>query len=249
MTSHHDRACQIGAIAAARPASIGVFERLGLDFCCHGDRSLEDACRDRSLDPDLVMREVEAAERSGGGEVQRSWADASMTELADHIEQTHHHFARGALLRLAESIPRCVAAHSEAHPELHEVASIVGTMAEDMHDHFIREERVLFPWLRRLDRQSEIHTGPPWSVKRPIDCMEHDHENLGVLFARVRALTQDLTAPADACATYRSVIETLRALERDTHIHIHKENNILFPAGLRAEAALNCSRPASSAGV
>lgn len=238
VTDQHESAQSIGTIAAARPASIAVFERYGLDYCCHGDRSIADACAARGADLAVVLREIDSAERGATEEdVERRWTDASMTELADHIEYTHHEFARQALARLAETLPRVVRVHGEAHPELREVAEIVAAMSEDMHDHFVREERVLFPWLRRLDRHSELHTGPPWSVKRPIDCMEHDHDELGTLFARLRSLTADYAAPQDGCASYRSVMDTLRSLERDTHIHIHKENNILFPAGIRAEEA------------
>ena len=249
VTDLHDSESTIGTIASARPASIAVFERFALDYCCHGDRTLADACIDRGVDPAVVLREIDAAERIVDGADDRLWTDASMTDLADHIEYTHHEFARQMLARLAETLPRVVRVHGESHPELREVATIVAAMSEDMHDHFIREERVLFPWLRRLDRHSELHTGPPWSVRRPIDCMEHDHEELGGLFARLRSLTADYSVPADACGSYRSVMDTLGALERDTHIHIHKENNILFPAGIRAEEAASAHRkaPAGSA--
>ena len=250
VTDPHDPALSIGAIAASRPASIAVFERLGLDYCCHGDRSLADACIDRAVDPKDVLREIDAAERGATEEaVERRWTEVSMTELADHIEYTHHECARQMLARLAETVPRVVRVHGDAHPELREVAEIVAAMSEDMHDHFVREERVLFPWLRRLDRHSELHTGPPWSVRRPIDCMEHDHSELGGLFARLRALTRDYSVPPGACASYRSVMDTLGALERDTHIHIHKENNILFPAGIRAEEEASAHRKAAAGGA
>jgi regulator of cell morphogenesis and NO signaling len=96
---------------------------------------------------------------------------------------------------------------------------------------------VLFPWLRRLERPTEIQSGPTWSVRRPISCMVHDHDDAGKALATLRRLTNDYTPPDDACATYRSTLSTLEALEADTHRHIHKENNILFPAGVAAEDA------------
>jgi regulator of cell morphogenesis and NO signaling len=111
-----------------------------------------------------------------------------------------------------------------------------------MREHMIREERVLFPWLRRLEKPGAIMTGPPWSVQRPISCMEHDHDSAGAALARMRRMTNDFTLPADACNSYRALYQSIAALERDTHVHIHKENNILFPAGVRAEAGRDTER-------
>ena len=236
MSHNPDGNQSIGALAASRPASIPIFERLGLDFCCRGSRAFAEACRERGIDPETVRREIDDAEAHTPSPPDRDWARASIVELADHIEQTHHVYAREAFARLASIVPRVVAVHSETHPELRELADLIEELRQDMHDHFIREERVLFPWLRRLERHSEIHTGPPWSVQRPISCMEHDHEVVGALFQKMRVLTHGFAIPPAACASYTAVLTTLAALERDTHVHIHKENNILFPAGLRAEA-------------
>jgi regulator of cell morphogenesis and NO signaling len=233
-----DANATLGEFAAHRPSSIPVFERLNLDYCCGGKRTLAEACRARALEPDRVLTAIADEERGAAQRPERSWDTASMTELADHIEATHHAFCRDALTRLRATLPRVVAAHGERHPELPLVEKIVSDFAEELYDHMVREERVVFPWLRRLERPSEIQSGPPWSVKRPISCMVHDHEEAGEALAQLRRLTKDYTPPPDACGTYRSVLNTLRDLERDMHIHIHKENNILFPAGIRAEERL-----------
>jgi len=164
------------------------------------------------------------------------WRGATMTALADHIEQTHHAFVRDALARLATLMPRVIEAHADAHPELRELGSVIEAFAEDMRDHMVREERVVFPWLRRLERPTEIQGGPAWSVKRPISCMIHDHDDAAAALRRMRTLTGGYEPPEDTCITVRTVYELLSRLERDTHVHIHKENNILFPAGIEAEA-------------
>lgn len=237
MKTESETTMSVGEIAAERPAAMAVFERLGLDFCCHGRRSLAEACRLRGLSVREVLEAIDAEEAGKADEAERCWADASMTELADHIERTHHAFAREALARLATLTPRVVKAHGGTDPKLGKLACEIAQLTEEMNDHFVREERVLFPWLRRLERPTEIQSGPPWSVKRPISCMEHDHDDVGAAFARMRALTNNFEPPECACGSYRMLFATLRDLERDMHIHIHKENNILFPAGVRAELA------------
>ncbi len=226
----------VGEIAKDFPELIPELERLGIDYCCGGSRTLGDAAARIGEEPRTVADALIKFEASGSDDLGMSdVAHLSMTELADHIEQTHHAVAREMLERLGVMIAKCVEVHANREPRFVELQSLVATLTVDMHDHFVREERVLFPWLRRLERPTEIQGGPPWSVKRPIDCMIHDHDEVGEAFSRIRRLTDDLTAPAGACETWRGCYRLLGELEHDTHLHVHKENNILFPAGIEAE--------------
>lgn len=227
-------------IAVIHPPAVACLERLGLDYCCGGRTTLADAARRAGLDPSSVLDELRAAEHRPA-EDSRDWSGATMTELADHIEQTHHAYVRDALARLASMTPRVVKAHGRAHPEFVELGGVIAAFTEDMHDHMVREERVLFPWLRRLERRTEIQSGPPWSVRRPIDCMVHDHEEAGRALEAMRRLTSGYSPPPDACPTLIEFYRLLEELERDTHLHIHKENNILFPAGVETEKRLEAA--------
>ena len=242
-----DATITLGTLAAQHPASIPILELRGLDYCCGGTQTLSAACAARSLDAGEVLDAVISRENDPKASIEQSWDTATMTELADHIEQTHHAFVRETLARLKVVIPCVLNAHGAKDPRLTELAGVVRHFEEDMRDHMVREERVLFPWLRRLERKSEIQSGPPWSVRRPISCMVHDHDDAGAALARMRSLTDNYAAPPGACVTYRSLLGLLEELERDTHIHIHKENNILFPAGVRAEDR-GANRASESAG-
>ncbi len=226
----------VGQIATAYPHLIPELERLGIDYCCGGSHLLADAVERIGMEPSEVVAHLsDHVPVRPAGPPEADYTAMTMTELADHIEQTHHTYARESLSRLELLLTKCVAAHSDDDARLTELQDTVARLTEDMHDHLIREERVLFPWLRRLERKSEITSGPPWSVRRPIDCMVHDHDDVGDAFVRIRALTDDLTPPPDACSTWNECYRLLTELERDTHMHIHKENNILFPAGIAAE--------------
>lgn len=234
----------IGCLAARQPECVPVLESFGLDYCCHGERSLGDACAARMIDRERVLESLQArlATTTTTPQPHANWQHATMTELADHIERVQHAFARDALARLGNVAPKVASTHGSTHPELKDVETTIRTLAEDMHDHMIREERVLFPWIRRLEKRSEIQGGPPWSVRRPIDCMVHDHVAVGALLSTLRRLTRDYAEPPEACGSYRSMLATLAELERDTHLHIHLENNILFPAAARAEAERSRAR-------
>lgn len=231
-------ACQetIGSIAVERPESVSVFMRYGLDFCCGGRSTLEQACAAKGLDAEAIRAEILEAVRRRGASERESWNSMGMSDLADHIERVHHARARDLIQRIDGLLPRVIAAHGERHPELRGVAETFDRFRAELFDHMIREERVLFPWLRRLEAPGSVHIGPPWSVARPISCMVHDHEDAAAALASMRSAMSDYAVPAGACGSYAALVGTLKELDEDTRVHIHKENNALFPAGIRAEA-------------
>lgn len=226
----------VGSIARDRPELLRVFDRLRIDYCCRGGDTLAEACRRAGVDVPAL------AEAASGAPSEPAATDTpaprTMTEWCDHIEATHHAAAREAFARLSAMMPRAIDAHASRHPRLTELDRVLTGLREEMLDHMVREERVLFPWLRRLEQPGAIHFGPPWSVQRPIDCMKHDHDSVSEALTSVRALTDDYTPPAGVCATVRAIFETLKDLEADTRHHIHKENNILFPAATETERDL-----------
>lgn len=239
----------IGSIAVAYPESVAVFARHGLDFCCGGSRSLEEACATAGLDADRIRAEIRAATAERGLAAREAWHTMGMGELADHIERVHHARARELIARIDGLLPPVLAAHGDAHPELRAVAETFARFREELFDHMVREERVLFPWLRRLETPGSLHIGPPWSVARPISCMVHDHDDAAAALGSIRRALAGYTVPAGACGSYAALIATMKELDEDTRIHIHKENNALFPAGIRAEAARatkECAPPATT---
>jgi regulator of cell morphogenesis and NO signaling len=223
----------IGEAAARFPALIAVFDRFGLDYCCQGHHSLAEACRHAGADVRAVL--AAATETPSASPSAADPVSLSLTELCDEIEKTHHTFVRHAFQRLGTLLPRVLSAHGAEHPRFVALDEAVRELRDDMTDHMVREERVLFPWLRRLERREAVHVGPPWSVRRPIDCMIHDHDAVADLIAWIRSITTDYTPPAGCCGSVATLMSLLRDLEADTRIHIHKENNILFPRGVLAE--------------
>lgn len=226
----------LGEIAARWPELIPTMEDLHLDYCCHGADTITQAAERIHVSPWLIATRLSTApDPAPTDAAEIDWTRRTMTELADHIEQTHHAFVRRAVERLAALVERCVAAHADERPHYPELETVIKELSDDLLEHMVREERVLFPWIRRLERPTEIQGGPPWSVRRPIDCMIHDHDRAGEAFETIRRLTSDLAVPDDACTTERELLTLLAALERDTHLHIHKENNMLFPKAIDAE--------------
>ena len=219
----------LGELVAEAPGRAAVLDRLGLDSCCHGQRTLADACTDAGLEQDAVAAELDAAVPEP---VDHPTEPAA---LADHIEATHHAYLHAELPALDALAAKVVGVHGERHPELAEVHRLVVALRADLEPHLLKEERVLFPAIRALvDGASDFPFG---TMQNPIRMMSMEHDRAGELLAALRAGAGGYCVPEDGCASYRSLYERLEALEADTHRHIHLENNVLFPAAVALEDA------------
>lgn len=236
----------IGGIARRHPGSIAVFDRLAIDYCCHGGDSLAEACARASVPLEAVLAALDevvpVGSRRGQGRMAEGATDCidpsglSTAALCDAIEAVFHRRAREALERLPRLLDRVKSAHGASEPAVAELAAIAGELRDEMLEHMVREERVLFPWIRRLASETTVHVGPPWSVRRPIDCMVHDHLSVAAAFERIRALAPRLAPIAATCATMAALLELLEEFERETRHHVHLENNVLFVDAVRAES-------------
>jgi regulator of cell morphogenesis and NO signaling len=65
--------------------------------------------------------------------------------------------------------------------------------------------------------------------------MMMEHDAAGDVLRELRKVTNDYAVPTDVCISYKTLYETLEALEQDLHQHIHLENNILFPKAIECE--------------
>jgi regulator of cell morphogenesis and NO signaling len=225
----------LASIVRAHPEVVRELEQRGLDYCCHGDRTLAEACRAAGLEPATVLARLEAA---SGTDTVEAWTALSPAELVDHIEAVHHRYLWGELPRLAELTDKVVTVHGPRHPELASVAESFAAVRADLEPHLLKEEQVLFPMIRTLttaSRPPQFHCG---RIANPISMMMHEHERTGALLEHLRAVTDVYRAPEDGCASYRAMYDGFAHLEADTHLHIHKENNVLFPAVAQLEQQL-----------
>ncbi len=228
----------VGQWVARQPELARVFEDLQIDYCCGGELPLKDACRERGLEPNEVLERLVEAERTTGGDANHDWLHMPLTQLCDHIEATHHGFMRRELPRLESLLGKVINAHAERHSELHAVRDAFAALRAEVEPHMMKEERILFPAIRQMERAGAAAIFPFGSVANPIRVMEDEHDNAGQALHRMRELTRGYEPPDDACNSYRALLDGLRELEADLHQHIHKENNILFPRAIEMETVL-----------
>ncbi len=217
----------LAEIVTENPAAARVLDGFGLDYCCHGGRTLAVACDAAGLAPDVVTAKLADVEPG----VDIGWTALRAPALADHIVETHHRYLHEELPLLDALAAKVLAAHGGRHPELAKVRRLVAAVRADLEPHLLKEERILFPAIHQLATgRTEFPFG---TVANPIRMMIAEHDRAGELLAELRIATGAYSVPPDGCTSYRSLYDRLAALEEDTHLHIHKENHVLFPDALR----------------
>jgi regulator of cell morphogenesis and NO signaling len=220
----------LGALVTERPALAETLEQLRLDYCCGGDRTLDEACRSRGLDPATVAVLLERlAETPTHGRVDpHDLRGATLPELCDHIVDAHHDRLRRDLPRIEELLATVVRVHGGEHPELHELERVFAATVSELREHLSTEESRVFPAARALADGTEADP-------RVVELVEEhtaEHAATGDALATLRELAGGYDGERAYCSTHRSLLQSLEAFELDLHQHVHEENNILFPGML-----------------
>lgn len=225
--------------ALETPQTIPVFEKLGIDYCCGGNRPLEEACTAANVPVDEVLKALEAATATPTQPTERELRAGSLAELSAHIVKTHHAFVRRETPQLQDLLQKVCSKHGQKHPEVLHIRSLFHGLSQELTTHMMKEEAILFPYIERMEesvlQHEPILPGPFGSIERPIQMMEHEHDSAGVALKAMREASRDYNPPDDACTSFRALYTSLAAFEQDLHQHIHLENNLLFPRAAEME--------------
>lgn len=222
------------------PSSTNLFEQLGIDYCCGGQKPLAEACAAAGTKMDKLMPMLERlqSEQQTRTAPANTWATEPLHDLVEHIKSTHHVYVRQQIPNLNALLDKVAAKHGENHPELASVRDKFGALADELMLHMLKEDQILFPYIVRSEESSLQHEPAPpscfGSVENPIRMMMSEHDNAGEALREMRRLTADYKVPEDACTSFRALYKLLQEFEADLHQHIHKENNILFPRAMQA---------------
>ena len=227
--------------AIETPQTIPVFEKLGIDYCCGGNRPLEDACAAANLKLDDVLQSLEAALAEPARPTDRELRAGSLAELMSHIVKTHHGFIRAQIPEIERLMDKVYSKHAANHAELAHIRSVFHGLGQELTTHLMKEENILFPYIERMEEsvvQHEPILPPPFgTVANPVRMMEHEHDDAGAAIKALRDASQGYTPPPDACTSFQALYTALENFEKDLHQHIHLENNVLFPRALQMETS------------
>jgi regulator of cell morphogenesis and NO signaling len=207
-----------------------VFENYGLDFCCKGKRPLATVCDEKKIAVEKVLEDLYQAMAADDDLFE--FDSMSLTELAEYIVRVHHSYVKLNMPQISNFALKVATKHGEHFPYMKEVYFLFAELAEEMDKHMEKEEKILFPKIKLLELVASENTNANY-LKGPIDVMEQEHDHAGAIMQKIRQLTNNYTAPENACTTFRLTLEALRAFEEDLHRHVHLENNILFPKAIQ----------------
>lgn len=231
----------LGDIVANNYKAASVFEKFGLDFCCMGNQTLEEACSASNVDSAAVNAALQDLAQEGND--QTNFNQWPLDLLADYIYNRHHKYIEEKTPLIKGYLDKICTVHGQRHPELLEIRKIFKETSGELAKHLKKEELMLFPYIKRMvkARQDGIRLKSPLfdSVQSPIQMMKTDHLDEGEQLRKMSALSNQYTPPADACSTYTVTYRMLDEYEKDIHVHIHLENNILFAKSLLLEDELS----------
>ena len=239
-TLHKNAEKQIGEFVAEDFRTAAVFTKYKIDFCCNGNRTVEEACNKKGIDSNVLVDELNAVLNTATNQTidYKSWP---LDLLAEYIEKKHHRYVEEKIPVLRQFLDKLCRVHGERHPELFKINELFTASAGELAAHMKKEELILFPFIKKMVKakmeNGAIQSPSFGTVENPIAMMMHEHDTEGERFREIAELTDDYNPPADACNTYRVAFAMLDEFEKDLHLHIHLENNILFPGALKLEQA------------
>ena len=230
-----------GEIVAADYRAAAVFEHYDIDFCCHGNRRLQDVCAEKNIATEDVIHSLESVLHAPL-EDKNDYNNWSLDKLAQHIEDVHHRYVTEKIPVITQLLQKIVSVHGTQHPELAETEKIFQISAGEFSMHMKKEELMLFPFIKKMaaaKMNNQPFPAPPFgTVQNPVRMMMHEHDEEGERFRKIAELNNNYAPPADAYNTYATTLALLKEFEDDLHLHIHLENNILFPKSLELEDEL-----------
>jgi regulator of cell morphogenesis and NO signaling len=233
----------LGEIAVKDLRKAEIFKKYGLDFCCGGKKTVKQACAEKGIDVTKVEKELQDADKitpsSGHPAPPLPYNDWSLDFLADYIVNTHHSYIRKSIPDLRAYSNKVARVHGDKHPELEMINKYVEDVCNELAEHMVSEETIVFPYVKQVASRSNGKTfGEFETIKTPIDEMEAEHDFVGRRMEEIRRLSNNYNLPADGCASYAFLFNKLQEFESDLFTHIHLENNILFPKALEVERNL-----------
>lgn len=233
---------QIGQFVADDFRTATIFSNYGIDFCCKGHRTIEEVCKKNDIDTYELLDKLNAVLSSNTDQSidYKSWP---LDLLADYIEKKHHRYVEEKIPVLRQFLDKLCRVHGDRHTELFKINELFTASAGELAAHMKKEELILFPFVRKMVSatvsQNAIEAPHFGTVENLIAMMMEEHDNEGERFRQIAELTNNYNPPADACNTYRVTFAMLDEFEKDLHLHIHLENNILFPKAIKLEQQFN----------
>lgn len=225
---------QIGQIVARNYKAAAVFKSNGIDFCCRGSRTLQDVILEKGIRAEDIVNELSQIDTEVI-ELQCDYDQWPLDKIIDEIETKHHHYIREQIPVITAYLEQILKAHGKVQPVIKEIKSLFAEGSHELLKHMESEEEIVFPMIRDLI-STPADTASPGCVplnffQQMISSMEKEHELEGNRWRLINTLTEDYQLQF-GCNVALVTFSLLNEFQDDLHLHIHLENNILFPRAL-----------------
>jgi regulator of cell morphogenesis and NO signaling len=211
---------------------------VGIDYACHGNLSLHDACAEAGLDVVDVRGSLDELPRDAN---HVNWLEQPLGRLLDYLRDRRHPAFSAALSWAAEVLQRPCEICVRTPGEMADIRSQFAGLSRTISPHMSREERVLFPIIEHLDaswsRGEHATLNLSSGLGPAVNALMLDHSSMVSTLNAMRAITRQLTAREERC---EELLTALGSLDRELREHVHLDNNILYPRAVALEAVV-CS--------
>lgn len=226
----------VGELVRERLSRARVFERFGIDYFCGGRESLAESCAARGLNLELVVSELSDLDSDGPESFSDNWSRQTLGQLVKHISSSHNLYLKRELPRLIAVIDDVKKSYAKSHPEVTEIREIFRNLTIELGIHVLNDEKLLFPLCARLSPGGNpIHESTRTEFRSLAGVIQSGSDSASQAFKRMRELTNNFAFRTDVGSSFKFMLQALRGLESDLHLHFHEENNILIPILLAEE--------------
>ena len=231
----------LGEIVAKDLRKAEVFKKYGIDFCCGGKKTVRQICLEKGLDPIVIEKELQQVVQGGNATSTHNFNEWNPDFLADYIVNIHHRYVRKYLPEIMGYAIKVAQVHGDRHNELREIKELVEEVRDEMMEHMVDEENILFPMVKEIVNAKKSNSKLSFGKNKFSEIVmttEEEHDHVGRAMEKIRALSDNYSIPSDACTSYKLLYKMLEEFENDLFTHIHLENNILFPKAIEIEKTL-----------
>jgi regulator of cell morphogenesis and NO signaling len=221
----------LASIVTQNHQTVAVLEKYHLDFCCKGKRTLTEACNEKGLSTENLLKELDSIITTENKKL-TPFSAMTAEQLISYILIHHHFYVKQSMPTILQHIKKVVEKHGTHFPYMRKVIQLFIAIKEEMELHMQKEEMILFPRIKEIEtlvaNKKEIKFANSY-INGPISLMEMEHVHAGSTLYEIRQLTKDYTPPLEACTTFKVCMIELKKFEENLHKHVHLENNLLFP--------------------
>lgn len=219
---------KLGEIVAMFPKASEVFMHNQMDFCCGGDKTLEEAAKEKGLALREIIEQLEALYKEYRSKINRDtdWRTEKYSDIIDIIVNTHHTFLKKELPDTEKLVAKILKVHFiDSGEVLTKVHKLFAQLKSELEMHLVKEEEILFPMIREYEQNPSKNLLD--KIVKEIESTENEHDTAGDIIKELRKATDQYTVPPTGCYTFELTYKKLQDIESDLFQHIHLENNIM----------------------